>query len=297
MVYAQNSLWKKLSDEEYRVIVEKGTERPFTGTYTDHFEKGTYTCKRCGAKLFISKDKFHSGCGWPAFDDAIPGAVKLVPDRDGFRTEALCANCGAHLGHLFTGEGFTSKNRRYCINSISMNFIPIKETQNAISGSEKTAYFSGGCFWGVEYYMEKQQGVIKAVSGYMGGHLKNPSYRDVSSHLSGHLETVAVTYDPSRVDFETLARLFFEIHDPTQANGQGPDIGPQYKSAIFYTSENEKKISQKLIERLRANGYAVATKLYPAAKNPFYKAESYHQDYYRHKGKRPYCHGYVKRFK
>lgn len=118
--------FKKLTPEEERVIVYKGTERPFTGKYDEFFEPGTYVCKRCGAALYKSDDKFDSGCGWPSFDDAIPGAVKQIPDPDGMRTEIICAKCNAHLGHVFTGERLTAKNTRYCVNSVSMEFIPKK---------------------------------------------------------------------------------------------------------------------------------------------------------------------------
>lgn len=130
-----------LSEQEKHVIEQKGTERPFTGIYNDFYEEGTYLCKKCNAPLYKSADKFKSGCGWPSFDDEIKGAVKRVPDADGRRVEIICASCGAHLGHVFEGEGFTSKNTRHCVNSISLNF-------EKDSNPNKKAYFAGGCFWG-----------------------------------------------------------------------------------------------------------------------------------------------------
>ena len=114
--------YRELTNAEERVIIHKGTERPYTGKYYDHNKDGIYTCKRCGAELFSSEDKFNAHCGWPSFDDAIEGAVKRVPDADGIRTEIICANCEAHLGHVFRGEGFTPKNTRHCVNSISLEF-------------------------------------------------------------------------------------------------------------------------------------------------------------------------------
>jgi peptide methionine sulfoxide reductase msrA/msrB len=283
------SEWKKLTPEEERVIVNKGTETPFTGKYEQFWENGTYVCKRCGAPLYRSSDKFDAQCGWPSFDDEIPGAVKHQRDADGMRTEILCAHCGAHLGHVFDGEGFTAKNTRHCVNSISLEFVPAKAAPKT-----DTAIFAGGCFWGVEYYMQKQKGVKTVVSGYTGGHKDNPTYPEVCSGKTGHYECVEIAFDPSQVSFETLARLFFEIHDPTQWNHQGPDYGEQYRSAIFYRNEEQKQVTEKLIGLLKTKGYKVVTEVKPFTK--FWKAEDYHQDYYEHKGTEPYCHGYTKRF-
>lgn len=123
--------YNKLTPEEERIIINKGTELPFTGRYTDYKEKGTYFCKRCNTPLYKSDDKFESECGWPSFDDEIPGTVKRIPDKDGMRTEIVCAKCGAHLGHVFTGEKMTSKNVRHCVNSISLNFIPVPQKKQS----------------------------------------------------------------------------------------------------------------------------------------------------------------------
>jgi len=279
-----------LTKFEKHVLIDKGTERAFSGKYVHTKEDGTYTCKVCDAPLYTSGDKFDSHCGWPSFDDAIPGAIKEVPDADGRRTEIVCANCGAHMGHVFRGEGLTSKNVRHCVNSVSLNF----QKKKAQSTTLKKAYFAGGCFWGVEYYLEKVDGVKEVTSGFMGGHLKNPGYYDVVRKDTGHIETVEVVYDPSKVSYETLAKTFFEIHDPTQTDGQGPDIGSQYLSAIFVNNTQERETIERLIKVLESKGFKIATKV--MSKAPFYSAEAYHQDYYERKGSTPYCHRRVKRF-
>jgi len=275
--------YRKLTPEEERVIKYKGTEKPFTGAYDKTTAKGIYVCKQCGAPLYRSDDKFDAGCGWPSFDDEINGAVKRIPDADGSRTEIVCASCGAHLGHVFFGEGFTPKNTRNCVNSISMLFIPAGKEQQT-----SRAIFASGCFWGTEYYFGKEPGVISTTVGYTGGHVKNPTYKEVCTGKTGHAEAVEVIFDPSKTNFEKLARLFFEIHDFTQVNGQGPDIGEQYRSEIFYIDDNQKAVAEKLIKQLESKGYKVATKLEKAGE--FYKAEDYHQDYYEKTGGTPYCH-------
>lgn len=282
---------EQLSPEEKHVIVDKGTERPFSGKYVNTDKQGVYRCKVCNAALYQSTDKFKSDCGWPSFDDAIPGAVKQQKDADGRRTEIVCARCGAHLGHVFEGEGLTVKNRRYCVNSLSLNF---DKGKTIATSQYRRAYFAGGCFWGVEYYLEKLDGVKEVTSGFMGGSVEKPSYRQVISNDTGHLETVEVVYDPGKISYETLAKTFFEIHDPTQKDGQGPDIGEQYRSAIFVDNDQEQETVEGLIFTLKAKGYKVVTKVLP--KKPFYKAEAYHQNYYEQNGKQPYCHTYIKRF-
>jgi len=158
----------------------------------------------------------------------------------------------------------------------------------------KVAYFAGGCFWGVEHHFEKKKGVKDAISGYMGGSTKNPGYYDVIKGNTGHLETVKIVYDPKIVTFEELTKLFFEIHDMEQTNGQGPDIGSQYLSAVFYNNEKEKETAQSIINILTTKGYKVATSLIKTSQ--FYKAEGYHQNYYQRTGKTPYCHIYKKIF-
>jgi peptide methionine sulfoxide reductase msrA/msrB len=285
--------YKPLTVAEQRVIVNKGTEPPFSGRYVEHKADGTYHCKRCGAALFASQAKFDSGTGWPSFEAALPSAVERLPDTDGERTEIVCARCGAHLGHVFEHEGFTEKNVRHCVNSVSLDFQPANGT-SSVPLEPAVAYFAGGCFWGVEYHFEQVPGVIDAVSGYMGGTVDDPSYEQVCTTETGHAETVKVTYDPARVSYAELARLFFEIHDPTQIDRQGPDVGTQYRSAVFVESEAQRKTVLGLIRQLDAKGLRVATEV--VEKKRFWQAEEYHQDYCAKTGKTPYCHSRVKRF-
>ena len=282
---SKDGTWKPLSAMETHVIVNAGTEAPFSGRWLRHDGEGTYTCARCAAPLYNSGSKFESGCGWPSFDDTLPGAITELADPDGRRTEIRCARCDGHLGHVFRGEQMTFKNTRHCVNSISIDFE---------DGPRAQAFFAGGCFWGVEYLMAAVPGVTAADSGYMGGQTDNPTYREVCSGRTGHAEAVRVTYDPTQVSFTDLAQLCFEIHDPTELNRQGPDIGTQYRSAVYCADAEQTRIVEELIAQLQSQGLPVVTEVEPA--KAFWPAESGHQDYYEKTGKQPYCHRRVKRF-
>ncbi|RUR20527.1 bifunctional methionine sulfoxide reductase B/A protein [Legionella sp. km535] len=278
-----------LPPEVQRIVCNKATEYPHTGQYNKVNSHGTYLCRRCGLALFRGSSQFSSGCGWPSFDDNIAHAVKQVPDRDGMRTEIVCSRCAAHLGHVFTGESFTHKNLRHCVNSASLDFV----NDRLVLDSEE-ALVAGGCFWGVDHFLKQIPGVLKVESGYSGGHTLNPSYDEVCRGNTGHYETVRVIYDPARVDYYQVIKRFFEIHDPTQRTGQGPDLGQQYQSAVFYYNAEQQQQAKSLIQTLQKKGFQVATKLLEA--QPFWPAEDYHQDYYLKHQKAPYCHKPINRF-
>lgn len=270
---------KKLTPEETSVIINKGTERPFSGKYYLLNDKGTYVCKQCGAELFKSDDKFASSCGWPSFDDQIPGAVKFLPDADGHRTEIQCSKCGGHLGHIFYGEGFTQKNARYCVNSVSLDFIK-EEPKEIVLG--------GGCFWCIEAVFQNLPGVTKVISGYSGGVVQNPSYEEVCEGETRHAEVVKIQYDPKKVNIEQILELFFTVHNPTTLNRQGADTGTQYRSVIFFRTPEEKVLIEKYIEKIKVS-YSEPIVTEVSELKEFYAAEDYHQNYFNTHKNQPYC--------
>lgn len=279
-----------LTPEQLHVIDAKGTEPAFSGKFIEaEAVNGTYICRACGTALFRADSQFTSGCGWPSFDDEIKDAVKRTPDADGRRTEILCNHCDAHLGHVFSGEKITLKNLRHCVNSISIEFIPDETLENT-----EEAIVAGGCFWGVEYLFQQLSGVLKTEVGYIGGNMENPDYKSVCSGKTGHVEALRIVYDTKKLTYEKIIKYFFEIHDPSQADGQGPDIGEQYLSMIFYFNSVQKQIAKKIIAQLKSLDVAIATQLQPVT--VFWPAEDYHQNYYYKTGKQPYCHIYQKRF-
>ncbi len=278
-----------LQPEIQQIICAKATEYPGSGEYNDLDQAGTYLCRQCGLALFRAQHKFHSGCGWPSFEQEIKGNVKQQLDTDGHRTEILCARCDGHLGHVFQGEHFTQLNIRHCVNSKALDFVPSYDVQDT-----EEAIVAAGCFWGVEYYFQKLPGVLKVEVGYSGGDTNFPTYKEVCNTNTGHLEAVRIVFDTALLTYKEVIKYFFEIHDPTQTNGQGPDIGPQYLSAIFYYNDEQFKIAKELQQALHQLGCAIATQMRPIT--IFWPAEAYHQNYYVKHNQEPYCHIWQNRF-
>lgn len=303
VVIKTDAQWKEqLGADRFDILRRQGTEPPGSCQLLKNKADGVYICAGCDLPLFTSKTKFESGTGWPSYFDAIkPNVATHTDTSHGMkRVEIHCTRCKGHLGHVFE-DGPKPTGLRYCVDGLSLQFT---KTENFAKLADpaakatpvdqlKTVIVAGGCFWCTEAVFESVNGVHEVISGYAGGDEKTANYQMVCSGKTDHAEAIKIVYDAKLVSYEKLLELFFTIaHDPTQLNGQGNDIGPQYRSAVFVHDDAEKAIVQKYIDKLDASknfDKPVVTTIEPLT--IFYDAEKYHQDYARLNPSNPYIQG------
>ncbi len=296
--------WKaQLTADQYRILRHENTESAFCGILLDNKEKGIYACVGCGLPLFASDAKFISGTGWPSFYAPIApeNITEKIDSSFGMvRTEITCARCDGHLGHVFD-DGPRPTGRRYCLNGTVLQFtVSENAAQLADPAADKpelkNAVLAGGCFWCTEAVFERLDGVVDVVSGYAGGTKDTANYQSVSTGTTDHAEVIRITYDPAKISYAQLLKIFFTVaHDPTTLNRQGGDVGRQYRSAVFYADDAEKQAATEMIKQLQTDGSVkgkIVTTLEPL--EAFYLAEKYHQDYAQQNPTNPYIVGVAK---